>query len=268
MTFRRIRILLLLGVLAAALSFTWLEQSMVRAWRVPLNVTVIPINGDGSPEASETIRALQASDFNDINAFLERETARYGVKQSPAMEVTLLPELKQKPPAPPRDGSVLKTVFWSLQLRGWVYQQSDAWLPQLGTIKLFVLYHAPQDGVALAHSLGLQKGLIGVVHAFADPGQTRQNNIVIAHELLHTLGATDKYDAEGRPVYPQGYADPDLPQLMPRRAAEIMAGRLVNAAGRLVMPPSLEQCVIGAMTAHEINFDEGFRRRFASTRKE
>jgi hypothetical protein len=43
-----------------------------------------------------------------------------------------------------------------------------------------------------------------------------------------------------------------------------MAGRLVNAAGRLVMPPSLEQCVIGAMTAHEINFDEGFRRRFGS----
>ncbi|MDP2057245.1 MAG: hypothetical protein Q8K35_05750 [Thiobacillus sp.] len=264
MTFRRLRILLLLGVLAGTAGLTWLEQTMVRAWRAPLDVAVIPINGDGSPEASETIRALQASDFEDINAFLERETARYGLKQSPVMQVTLLPELKQKPPAPPRDGSVLKTVFWSLQLRWWVYQQSDAWLPQLGTIKLFVLYHAPQGGVAPEHSLGLQKGLIGVVHAFADHRQMRQNNIVIAHELLHTLGATDKYDAKGRPNYPQGYAEPELPQLMPRHEAEIMAGRLLNAAGRLVMPPSLEQCVIGAMTAHEINFDEGFRRRFAS----
>lgn len=263
MTFRRIRILLLLGVLAAAISFTWLEQSMVRAWRAPLEVAVIPINGDGSAAASATIQALQAGDFAEINAFLERETARYGVKQSPVMQVTLLPELKQKPPAPPRDGSVLKTIFWSLQLRWWVYQQSDAWLPQLGTVKLFVLYHAPQDGLALEHSLGLQKGLIGVVHAFADPQQTRQNNIVIAHELLHTLGATDKYGAGGRPLYPQGYAEPELPQLMPRREAEIMAGRLVNAAGRLVMPPGLERCVIGAMTAHEINVDAGFRRRFA-----
>jgi hypothetical protein len=145
-----------------------------------------------------------------------------------------------------------------------VYQQSGQLLPQLGKIKLFVLYHAPQDGVALEHSLGLQKGLIGVVHAFADPRQTRQNNIVIAHELLHTLGATDKYDAGGKPVYPQGYADPDLAQLMPRHQAEIMAGRLVNAAGRVVMPPGLEQCVIGAMTAHEINLDEGFRLRFQS----
>jgi len=264
MTFRRLRILFLLGVLAAAAGLTWLEQSMVRAWRAPLDVVVIPINGDGSPEAAETIRTLQARDFDDINTFLERETARYGVKQTPAMQVTLLPELKEKPPVPPHDGSVLKTVLWSLQMRWWVYRQSDAWLPQLGTVKLFVLYHVPQEGVALEHSLGLQKGLIGVVHAFGDARQMRQNNIVIAHELLHTLGATDKYDAEGRPVYPQGYAEPELPQLMPRREAEIMAGRLVNAAGRLVMPPSLEQCVIGAMTAHEINVDEGFRRRFGS----
>jgi len=186
------------------------------------------------------------------------------VKQWPAMQLTLLPEIKDIPPAPPRDGSVLKIMYWSLQLRWWVYQQSNAFLPQLGKIKLFVLYHAPKEGEALEHSLGLQKGLIGVVHAFADPDQTGQNNIVIAHELLHTLGATDKYDAEGKPLFPQGYADPELPQQMPRRQAEIMAARLVNAAGRLVMPPSLEQCVIGAMTAHEINLDEGFRQRFAS----
>jgi hypothetical protein len=266
MSFRRLRILLLLGVLAATAGLTWLEQSRVRAWRAPLEVMVIPINGDGSTAASEAIRALQAGDFDDINAFLERETARYGVKQSPAMQVTLRPELKQKPPAPPRDGSVPKTVFWSLQLRWWVYQQSDAWLPQLGTVKLFVLYHAPQDGVALEHSLGLQKGLIGVVHAFADPRQTRQNNIVIAHELLHTLGATDKYDAEGRPIYPQGYAEAELPQLMPRREAEIMAGRLLAADGRPVMPPGLERCVIGPLTAYEIKLNEAFKRRFDSAR--
>jgi hypothetical protein len=266
MTFRRFRILILLGVLAAALGFTWLEQTLVRGWRVPLDVEVIPINGDGSAQAARVIGSLQASDYDDIGAFLQRETARYGVKQAHAMRITLLPELNKKPPEPPRDRSVLKTVWWSLQLRWWVYQQSGQLLPQLGRIKLFVLYHAPQDGVALEHSLGLQKGLIGVVHAFADDRQTSQNNIVIAHELLHTLGATDKYDGEGKPVYPQGYAEPDLPERMPRHQAEIMAGRLVNAAGRLVMPDSLEQCVIGAQTAHEINVDEGFRQQFSSGR--
>lgn len=264
MTFRRIRILVLLGVLAAAAGLTWLEQSMVRSWRAPLEVAVIPINADDSAAAAETIRSLRASDFDDIDSFLQRETARYGVKQAQAIDIVLQPELKAQPPAPPRDGNLLKTMWWSLKLRGWVYRQSDSLLPQLGRIKLYVLYHAPRDGVALEHSLGLQKGLIGVVHAFADPAQAQQNNIVITHELLHTLGATDKYDADGRPLYPQGYADPEWPQQAPRRDAEIMAGRYLAANGQAVMPPSLERCVIGAMTAHEINLDEGFRQRFTS----
>jgi hypothetical protein len=264
MSFRRLRILLLLGVLAAVIGFTWLEQFMVRGWRAPLDVAVIPINGDGSEQAAAAIRALKEHDFADVNAFLEREIARYGVKQSPAMQVTLQPELQQQPPAPPRDGSVLKTVLWSLKLRWWVYRQSVEWLPQLGTIKLFLLYHAPQDGVALEHSLGLQKGLIGVVHVFADPDQAGQNNIVIAHELLHTLGASDKYDAGGMPRYPQGYAEPHLPQSVPRREAEIMAGRLLGGNGRAVMPPGLERCIIGPLTAYEISLDAAFKRRFAS----
>lgn len=264
MNFRRLRILLLLGVLAAALGFTWLEQSMVRSWQEPLDVAVTPINGDGSEEAAAAIRALTPHDFADIGAFLEREVARYGVKHAPAMQVTLLPELRQKPPAPPRDGSVLKTVAWSLKLRWWVYRQSGEWLPQPGRIKLFLLFHAPQDGTALEHSLGLQKGLIGVVHVFSDPEQAGQNNIVIAHELLHTLGASDKYGAGGVPRYPEGYAEPHLPQSAPRREAEIMAGRLLDGYGRAVMPPGLERCIVGPLTAYEIGLDAAFKRRFAS----
>lgn len=264
MSFRRLRILLLLGVLAGAIGFTWLEQFMVRGWRAPLDVAVIPINGDGSEAAAAAIRELTASDFADIGAFLEREVARYGVKHTPAMQVTPLPELRRQPPAPPRDGSVLKVMWWSLKLRWWVYRQSGEWLPQPGRIKLFLLYHAPQDGVALEHSLGLQKGLIGVVHVFADPEQAGQNKIVIAHELLHTLGASDKYDTGGMPRYPQGYAEPHLPQSVPRREAEIMAGRLVGANGRPVMPPGLERCVVGPLTAYEIGLDAAFKRRFAS----
>ncbi len=262
MSFRRFRILILLGFLAGAVGLTWLEQWIVRGWGMPLAVELVPINGDGSRVAAETIAALKAEDFADINAFLERETARYGVKVAPALRLAVMPESKAIPPAPPHGGSVLETVWWSLKLRWWVYRQSGQLVPQLGVVKLFVLYHAPEEGVALEHSLGLQKGLIGVVHAFADPGQAKQNNIVIAHEMLHTLGATDKYGPGGRPAYPDGVADPALPEGMPQQEAEIMAGRYVNAAGRLVMAPSLAQCVIGAKTAHEINLDAAFERRF------
>ena len=264
MSFRRFRILILLGLLAAAGSLTLLEQWMARGWHGPLDVQIIPINGDRSAQADATIAALDAGDFDEINAFLERELARYGAPLSPAIHVTLQPPLAEAPPAPPAERSALNSLAWSLKLRGWVYRQSGQWLPQLGTVKLFLLYHTAQDGVALEHSLGLQKGLIGVIHVFADAEQQRQNAIVIAHELLHTLGASDKYAEGGRPVYPDGYADPDLPQSVPRREAEIMAGRYVSAAGGVVMPASLDQCVIGPATAREINLDAAFQRRYRS----
>lgn len=264
MSFRRFRILILLGLLAAAGSLTFLEQWMARGWHGPLDVQIIPINGDGSAQADATIAALDIGDFDEINAFLEREIARYGAPVSPAIHVTLKPALAEVPPAPPRGGSALQTIAWSLKLRWWVYRQSDSLLPKLGTVKLFLLYHTAQEGVALEHSLGLQKGLIGVIHVFADAEQQRQNAIVIAHELLHTLGASDKYAEGGRPVYPDGYADPELPQSVPRREAEIMAGRYVSAAGGVVMPASLEQCVIGPATAREINLDAAFQRRYGS----
>ncbi len=35
------------------------------------------------------------------------------------------------------------------------------------------------------------------------------NQVVVAHELLHTLGATDKYArASGQPLEPDGLGDP------------------------------------------------------------
>lgn len=265
MRFRRIRILVLLGLLVAAVGLTWLEQDMARGWRSPLLVELTPINGDGSTAAADTVAALRAGEFAEINHFLERETARYGVKISPALQVHLQPASRAIPPAPPDGGNVLQTMIWSLKLRLWVYRQSGQWLPELGTVKLYVLYHAPQEGVALKHSLGLQKGLIGVVHAYADPGQRGANNLVIAHELLHTLGATDKYGAGGYPVYPDGVADPARGEGAPQREAEIMAGRYVNASGQLVMPDSLAACLIGAKTAREINLDAVFQRRYGGT---
>ncbi len=105
------------------------------------------------------------------------------------------------------------------------------------------------------HSLGLQKGLLGVVYGFADEAQDEQNAIVIAHEVLHTLGATDKYDPRsGLPVFPDGYADPDAQPRHPQEVAEIMAGRIPVSTERAEMPESLADVVVGPRTATEINW--------------
>ena len=91
---------------------------------------------------------------------------------------------------------------------------------------MFVLYHDPALTPTVPHSLGLAKGLIGVVYAFAAPQMNGSNNVVIAHELLHTVGATDKYRiADDAPRFPDGYGDPAQVPLYPQQRAELMAGR-------------------------------------------
>jgi hypothetical protein len=78
---------------------------------------------------------------------------------------------------------------------------------------------------------------------------------VISHELLHTLGATDKYDLiNNQPLYPQGYAEPDKEPRYPQELAELMAGRTPLSPSHAEQPESLHDVVIGALTAREINW--------------
>jgi hypothetical protein len=107
------------------------------------------------------------------------------------------------------------------------------------------------------HSLGLMKGLIGVVYAFAVPEMSTQNSVVIAHEMLHTLGATDKYDpATDMPLFPQGYGDPQQVPLYPQLLAELMAGRRALDERHVEQVDSLRQVLVGAATADEIRWTQ------------
>ena len=91
---------------------------------------------------------------------------------------------------------------------------------------MFVLYHDPERSPAVPHSLGLQKGLLGVVYAFADESMDGENAIVIAHGPCTPSARPTRYDpASGQPRLPGGYTR-NLPRgrRLPQRAAEIMAG--------------------------------------------
>jgi hypothetical protein len=105
------------------------------------------------------------------------------------------------------------------------------------------------------HSLGLTKGLIGVVYAFAAPVMNDENDVVIAHELLHTVGATDKYDpSNDAPRFPDGYGNPQQVPLYPQAHAELMAGRRMLTPTRWDQPATLDDVVIGTATAAEIRW--------------
>jgi hypothetical protein len=101
----------------------------------------------------------------------------------------------------------------------------------------------------------MRKGRYGIVKAYALETMKTENRIVFTHELLHVLGASDKYIlSSGEPIFPQGYAEPNKRPLFPQQRAEIMGMRIPINSFSSVMPDSLDQCKIGRQTAEEIGF--------------
>lgn len=254
-TFKRVRIFILLTLLIAVAGGTYYQQNLTANWLRPLQITIYPINGDGSSETRDFIRAIKPNDYSSIGRFFREEAEAFKLLYSPVLNITVGQEISSVPPAPPpySEGR-LAIARWSLALRKWVYDQTGSFGLDSRHIRVFVIYHHGRKNQTLAHSFGLQKGLIGVVNAFANEEQKDQNKVVVAHELLHTLGATDKYDANGMPVYPDGYAEPERDPLLPQEYAEIMAGRYAVSEEEAKIPLSLDQSVIGPKTAQEINW--------------
>jgi hypothetical protein len=139
-------------------------------------------------------------------------------------------------------------------MRWWAHKVTDDQDRIDPDVQIFVRYHTPDAAVVLENSVGLQKGMVGIVNGYASRHHRGTNNVIIAHEFLHTLGATDKYSPySGQPLAPDGLAEPERKPLYPQRRAEIMGGRIALAENDSVIPKSLKYAVIGPLTASEIN---------------
>jgi len=253
-TFKQVRIFLLLGLLLVVSVTTCQDRFRSTRWRVPLYVALYPIAADDSPVTRAYLSALDAERFRPIDRFFAREAHRYGVALDDPIKTRLRTELTERPPQRPAAGGALATALWSLELRFWAWRVSGH-VREPEDIRMFVLFHDPKLTPSVPHSLGLTKGLIGVVYAFAAPEMNGANDIVIAHELLHTLGATDKYDPlTDAPRYPDGYGDPRQLPLYPQQAAELMAGRRMQSANHWVQPDDLDEVIVGPWTALEIRW--------------
>jgi hypothetical protein len=225
-------------------------------WDLPLRVTIYPINGDGSAEAEQYIGRLESERFAALEKFFEAEAKHHGLAMERPIQFTSAPQLRDLPPALDRDAKVFSIMSWSLRMRYWAWRSPELPGPA-PDIKLFVVYHDPTLSPTLAHSLGMQKGLYGVVNVFADRGMNGSNDVITAHELLHTLGAVDKYDPQNsQPLHPVGYAEPTKEPLLPQTHAELMAGRIPVSATDSVTPESLRQVLVGSLTATEIGWSK------------
>jgi hypothetical protein len=257
--FKMLRVLILLLILLLVAVTTWQQRYLSTRWRDPLYVAIYPIAADDSPVTRAYLAALDVERFKPIDHFFAREAERYRLQTGEPVRTRLRAELQELPPQRPPGAGVAATALWSLRLRYWAWRASGH-VREPEDIRLFVLYHDPALTPTVPHSLGLMKGLIGVVYAFAVPEMNGENNVVIAHELLHTVGATDKYNpADDAPRFPDGYGDPAQQPLYPQLTAEVMAGRRMLAADRWQQAASLDEVVIGPNTALEIRWPQHAR---------
>lgn len=250
---RKLRIIILLLILASVVQQTWLDKADL-AWKRNMYVAVYPVNADGSASVSAYLRTLTRDDFEPIAEYFAEEAESYGLPLRRPIELQLGAQVDEVPPEPPTDGSVLGAMVWSLKFRAFAWSNS----PKVNVkpdIRLYLLYHDPATHTHLSHSTALNKGRIGRVNLYGDASYAKQNLVITAHELLHTINATDKYDlGNNLPIYPDGYAEPDKSPLHPQNFAELMGGRVPVTEFEAVIPKSLKHTLIGYKTAHEIGW--------------
>lgn len=248
-----LRVSILLLVFFTVSAEAYIDRVLTTRWDETVKVVVYPVAAADSARVSDYIASLSSSDFLDVEDYLQQQARTYLPHQIKPVDLVLGPTVDSLPPLMPETSGILDNMWFSLKLRAWVERNDSE--TKIGEIRLFAVFHDPSETRYLPHSVGLQKGLMGVVHGFADREQMGTNNFVLTHELLHTFGAKDKYDPDTNlPLYPLGYAMPHTQQLYPQERAEIMGGRIPLNRHTAETPHSLEDSMVGGFTAWEINW--------------
>lgn len=195
--FSSVRIFLLLLLLTILALYLLLSSPRTVDWHRPVQVRIYPIAADARPQTARYIEHLVPADFHDIETFFAREARRYRVGLEWPVRIQLAPVMAVRPPQVPTQPSIVEALWWAVKMRLWVWRH-DSWDARNTDVRIFMSFYAPDNPRGLQHSLGLQKGMIGLVNGFAAAERQGLNNFVAAHELLHTLGASDKYDMAKR----------------------------------------------------------------------
>ncbi|HEY3496924.1 MAG TPA: hypothetical protein VGK73_19630 [Polyangiaceae bacterium] len=255
-TWFRIRVAILLTVLAFVLLYAWhdrVRRTERVAWERTLDVAFVVVReGAVSDSAVSALRAETSS----LESALARQLVRY--RTSPARPFSFVwygpVDLEAPLPSPPEDGLV-GAARHAWQLRNFTTDiDARAKVPSRGFDARLYLVARPPSRSGFVEGISEHGGRVGVALAELDESNVPLTLFVAAHELFHTLGATDRYDANGRTLIPDGLAEPDKVPLYPQLYVEIMARNRPLDAEQQVPPRSLDELWVGASTAAEIGW--------------
>jgi hypothetical protein len=254
--FQRIRIAILLGVLALVAVYAAADVHGRRArkdWDHTLSVAVVLLDQGGIDRAA-------TERFKDrmpaLEARLAAEASRWhpGTPKPFAIEVFGPVAIAAPPPPPPDEDGVI-----ALAQHSWKTSRYYAPLDEQAGVatraydaRIYVVVRPAQGaGSSFAEGSSEQDGRVGTVAVELGDGSVDLALVVVAHELFHTLGATDKYDAMGKVRRPEGLAEPELGNQ--QRFVEIMA-RTRPIGSEEKIPEWIDDIAVGPTTAQEIGW--------------
>ncbi len=257
-TFFRIRVGVLLSILGLVLAYAAYDIQSRRArnrWDHTLDVAVIILRRD--PVDTAVTDALHDR-LSALEDRFESELKRYrpGAPRPFALQFFGPIDVIEDVPTPTGDGLVALVkhnwrLFW--------YLHSVDTLAKLDShifdSRVYVVVHRPtRRERTMVEGASEQGGRVGTVGVELDGTMADFPLIVVGHELLHTLGASDKYDASGNALIPAGLAEPDRVPLYPQKFVEVMARNRPIGPGQEVVPQGLDELAVGPATAREIGW--------------
>jgi hypothetical protein len=227
-TFRKARIALLLGVLAftAAWGASTEYRRRIRShWDRPLQVGVVMLAPAGTVDMDAWRRGVSR-----LSARLGEEMHRHRGGEAVPFEISVVgpvPWTGTLPFSPPTS-SPMDRAWHALDVWRTVRGIDSAAGGVAGgfDVRVFV-QAAPVQGRDMVFAEG--SGALNGEVAFVRGSASRDLVIplqVVGHELLHMVGATDKYDGNGHAREPDGLADPERLPRYPQDHAEWMAGEV------------------------------------------
>lgn len=257
--FFRVRVSVLSSILAIVTLWACYDVRDRRArneWHAPVRVGLVILRrGDVDRGALaalvERARVLEER--------LSEELRRYRPEQhEPLIRIVPYGPIEVAEPPPEDAGtSFLERVEHAYRL--WRYTRAidrAAGVPrhELDS-RIYVLAEPPGPGGEQAvEGFSETRGRVGVARVDLSRETVDLALFVAAHELFHTLGASDKYDGFGRTSIPLGLPEPELVPLYPQRRAEVMTRNRVLRPGIEVPPSDLAELSVGRVTALEIGW--------------
>ncbi|HEY3666398.1 MAG TPA: hypothetical protein VGL19_10375 [Polyangiaceae bacterium] len=254
----RLRLTVLLGLLAITVLGALYDIHSRRArteWQRPIEVAVDLVElGSVDPGA---LRSLLAR-FPALETRLAQEYHRYGGQLARPVKFTLFgPVAVDRAPPPDPDGALSSLAQHAYEQWRWTRAVDQGSALKTGDFdsRIYLVVRAPRDTARnWVEGSSEAGGRIGVARIDLDSSVVDLALFVVTHELFHTLGASDKYDASGRALIPDGLVEPQRVPLFPQRYAEVMTRNLVLAPGVERPPDSIAELGVGLGTAGEIGW--------------